>query len=183
MVLGAATVVTGLVGGVWFGFACGVMPALGRTGDRTFIEVMQYINSVIENPVFFAGFFGALVLTAVGAFLTRRQVRAPGGRWMLGALVLAVLVLVVTSAANVPLNNALAAAGDPAGIADPRAVREAFEGPWVFWNIVRAVLNAAGLFCLWQVTRLRAAAPASASSLPDPRRARSADPRRSAPSL
>jgi uncharacterized membrane protein len=156
-VLGAATVASGLVAGVWYAFACGVMPALARTEDRVYVEVMQQINVAIENPVFFAGFFGALILIAVAAWQQRGK---PAGRWVLAALVLYVLVVVVTSAANVPLNNELVAAGAPAGITDPGAVRERFEDPWVVWNIVRAVLGTAAVYCLWHATtRLRSARP------------------------
>ncbi|MEU8893870.1 anthrone oxygenase family protein [Streptomyces sp. NPDC048442] len=151
-VLAAAAVTTGLVAGVWYGFACGVMPALGRSGDRTFIEVMQHINDAIQNPVFFAGLFGSPVLAAVAA---RQQRRTPANRWVLAGLALTVLVLVVTSAANVPLNDALAAAGAPGRISDPSAVREAFEDPWVLWNTVRAVLSTAALACLWRATSAR----------------------------
>ncbi|MFF0060695.1 hypothetical protein ACFYRC_03935 [Streptomyces sp. NPDC005279] len=49
------------------------MPALARSGDRIYVEVMQNINEVIQNPVFFAGFFGALILAAVAAWQQRRS--------------------------------------------------------------------------------------------------------------
>jgi uncharacterized membrane protein len=150
-VLAAATVTTGLIAGVWFAFTVSVMPALGRSDDRTYVEVMQNINEVIENPAFFAALFGALVLTAVSAW---QQRRTPRGRWATAALVLYVLVFVVTSAANVPLNNELAAAGAPDRIPDPAAVRENFEDPWALWNTVRTVLTTAALLCLWRVTSL-----------------------------
>jgi len=44
---------------------------------------------------------------------------------------------------NIPLNNALDAAGDPAQIADPVKVWSDFYNQWVAWNIVRAVLHTA----------------------------------------
>jgi uncharacterized membrane protein len=47
-----------------------------------------------------------------------------------------------------PLNDDLAAAGDPARIADVAAVRDHFEDPWVAWNIVRGVASTAALACL-----------------------------------
>lgn len=47
------------------------MPALRRSGDRVFVEVMRNINDVIQNPVFFLSFMGALVLTAVSAWQLR----------------------------------------------------------------------------------------------------------------
>ncbi|MFF9430923.1 DUF1772 domain-containing protein [Streptomyces sp. NPDC014746] len=139
LVLGAATVATGLLAGVWFAYVCSVMPALARSDDRVYVEVMRDINDVIQNPVFFAAFFGAPILAAVAAW----QHRAGLARlWALAGFVLGLAVLVVTSAVNVPLNDALAAAKDPA------AARAAFEGPWVAWNTVRAVLDTASLVCL-----------------------------------
>lgn len=57
--------------------------------------------------------------------------------------------LLVTIAANVPLNDALAAgADDPAAVADPAAVRGRFERAWNVWNTARTVLTLAALACL-----------------------------------
>ncbi|MFB7835843.1 MULTISPECIES: DUF1772 domain-containing protein [unclassified Streptomyces] len=145
-VLGAATVATGLVAGVWFAYVCSVMPALARSDDRVYVEVMRNINEVIQNPLFFTPFFGATILAAVAAW----QHRATRARtWTLAALVLSVAVFLVTSAANVPLNDALAAAEDPT------AARAAFEGPWVAWNLVRAILTTVGFACLLRALAVR----------------------------
>lgn len=131
-VLGAATVTTGLAAGSFFVFSCAVMPALARSGDRTYVEVMRNINDVIQNPAFFASFVGALVLTAVAAW---QQRRVPGVRiWVYAALGAYTLAFLLTSGVNVPLNNGLAQTADPAN------ARAAFEGPWVVWNDVRAAL-------------------------------------------
>ncbi|MFF5935459.1 DUF1772 domain-containing protein [Streptomyces sp. NPDC012508] len=147
-VLGAATAATGLVAGVWFAYVCSVMPALARSDDRVFVEVMRNINDVIQNPVFFTPFFGALILTAVAAWQLRST---PARVWAFTALALYVAVLVVTSAVNVPLNDALAAATDPV------RARAEFEAPWVAWNLVRAVLTTAGLVCLLRALAVRRA--------------------------
>jgi uncharacterized membrane protein len=57
--------------------------------------------------------------------------------------------VVVTVAINVPLNDAIKAAGDPDRIHDLAAVRERFdESRWAAWNLVR-VFTATGAFaCL-----------------------------------
>ncbi|MEV0095954.1 anthrone oxygenase family protein [Streptomyces sp. NPDC050738] len=145
LVLGAALVLTGIVAGIWYAYSTSVMLALGDTGDRTFIEVMQKINDRIQNPVFFLAFFGALVLTGISYW----QLRRTAARWwVLAALVLYAVVFLLTSGVNVPLNDQLAQAGNPARIADPAAVREKFEGPWVAWNHVRGVLTVAAVGCL-----------------------------------
>ncbi|MFG2647298.1 DUF1772 domain-containing protein [Streptomyces sp. NPDC048436] len=136
-VLGVATVAMGLIAGAFYVFACAVMPGLARSGDRVYIEVMQNINDVIQNPVFFASFMGALLFTAVSAWQLRGT--APH-RWVVAALIVYVVAFALTSFVNVPLNDDLMNAGDPAKIADPAAVREKFEDAWVAWNVVRAVL-------------------------------------------
>lgn len=152
IVLGAAAVATGLMAGTFFVFSCAVMPALGRSDDRTFVEVMRNINDVIENPVFFTGFLGALFLTAAAAWQQRRS-PAPH-RWILAALVVYAVAFLLTSGVNVPLNNELARAGDPARIADPAAVRDRFEDVWVAWNAVRAVLCTTALALLLRASYL-----------------------------
>ncbi|MFC7718442.1 anthrone oxygenase family protein [Nonomuraea recticatena] len=57
------------------------------------------------------------------------------------------VMFAVTSGVNVPLNDQLAKAGDPAGIADLAAVREAFEARWTTWNIVRAIAATGSFGC------------------------------------
>ncbi|MHB9851539.1 DUF1772 domain-containing protein [Streptomyces sp. Tue6028] len=143
-VLGAATVAMGLIAGVFYIFACDIMPSLARSDDRVFIEVMQNINDVIQNPVFFVSFLGAPVLAAISAWRLRGT---EGGarRWVLAALLAYGLAFLVTVAVNIPLNDDLANAGDPAKIGDPAAVREKFEDTWVAWNAVRAVLSTLAL--------------------------------------
>ncbi|MFD9461672.1 DUF1772 domain-containing protein [Streptomyces sp. NPDC060027] len=144
-VLGAATVAMGLIAGVFYIFACATMPALARSDDRVFIEVMQNINDVIQNPVFFLSFLGALVLTAVSARQSRGE---PNRWWVFTALAAYTLVFLVTVTVNIPLNNGLADAGDPSRIVDPAAVRDRFEDTWVAWNVVRALLSTLALACL-----------------------------------
>ncbi|EPH45958.1 hypothetical protein STRAU_0995 [Streptomyces aurantiacus JA 4570] len=132
----------GLIAGTFYIFACGVMPGLARSSDRAYIEVMQNINAAFENVVFFASFMGALLLTAVAAWLLRRT---PVRWWVLAALLAYFAVFVITVAVNVPLNDKLMDAGDPAKIADPGEVRADFEDVWVAWNVVRAVLSTLAL--------------------------------------
>lgn len=53
-VLGPATAGMGLLAGLFYAYACSVMPGLGRADDRTLVDAMQQIDKAIENPVFFA---------------------------------------------------------------------------------------------------------------------------------
>jgi uncharacterized membrane protein len=133
LLLGARTL-SGLLAGVFFAYAVSVMPALRAMNDATFVAVMNKINVVIVNPVFLAVFLGAPAVSLAVLGWER-------GAWAIAGAILAVVTLVITFAFNIPLNNALAAGG----------AREAFENPWVMWNIVRTVTGTASLVCLLRV--------------------------------
>ncbi|KIA60266.1 DUF1772 domain-containing protein [Nocardia vulneris] len=136
-----ATLATGLIAGLFYGYANSVMPALNQTDDRTMIDVMQKINVVIINPVFMIGFLGTVGFSILAALLHLGKEQRTVLLWIGVGLVINVIAFAVTSGLNVPLNNQLAAAGDVAQIADLAAVRADFEAVWVRWNIVRAVLH------------------------------------------
>lgn len=161
-VLVAATLAMGLAAGLFYTFSISVMPGLGRSDDRTFVEAMQHVNEAILNGWFALSFGGALVLTGLAAVLHISGDSRPALPWIVAALVLyGVGVMVVTMALNVPLNDELAAAGRPDRIADLAAVRERFETAWVRWNVVRTVTSTAAFGCLtWALVLLgRGTAP------------------------
>ncbi|MEU3313800.1 anthrone oxygenase family protein [Streptomyces sp. NPDC006662] len=139
----AATITTGLVSGLFYGFSVGVMPGLRASDDRTVVEAMQRINVAILNGWFLLGYVGAAVFT--GLALVLEAVSGGGGGALVplvGAFVAYVAAMGLTARVNIPLNDALAQAGPVERIADPAAVRRAFEGPWVRANVVRTLLCA-----------------------------------------
>lgn len=144
VVLAVATVTTGLMAGLFAAFSYAVMPGLGRLDDAAFVAATQRINVAILNGWFGVCFGGALVASVAAAVLHLAPGRRPALPWIVAGLVLYVLVLGVTVAVSVPLNDRLAAAGS----ADPAAARAAFETVWVRWNVVRAVLNTAAFGAL-----------------------------------
>ncbi|WP_227998155.1 anthrone oxygenase family protein [Nocardia australiensis] len=144
----AATLATGLIAGVFYAYANSVMPALNRTDDRAMVDVMQKINVVIINPWFMIGFLGTVGFTALAAALHLGKDHRTVLIWVAVALALNVIAFAVTSGLNVPLNDQLAAAGDPASIGDLAKIRADFESAWVRWNIVRAVLHTVAFLVL-----------------------------------
>ncbi|MEV8635516.1 anthrone oxygenase family protein [Streptosporangium sp. NPDC051023] len=163
----AATVTTGLMAGLFAAFAYAVMPGLGRSHDRTFVEAMQKINVAIINGWFMFCFLGGLLFTIVALVLHLRsgQEVLP---WIIAGFVLYAVMFVVTSAVNVPLNDQLAKAGHLGSVTDLAAVRQAFESRWVTWNIVRAVANIAAFAVLTWALVLHGRVTATATAAPGP---------------
>ncbi|MGN9911296.1 anthrone oxygenase family protein [Phytohabitans sp. LJ34] len=141
-----AVVLLGLIAGFFYAYACSVMVGLAETDDRTFIATMQAINANVRNAGFAVSFFGALAVTALAALLGLRRWRSPATILLvLAAVTYGVGGLALTMGVSVPLNEELAAAGAPDAIADPARVRAAYEGPWVTWNLVRAIASTVAL--------------------------------------
>jgi uncharacterized membrane protein len=146
------TVVTALgcalVAGVFFAFSTFVMPALARLPAPQGIAAMQSINVAAVTPPFMLALFGTGLACLVLGGAAVADGRSPGAlRVLLGCALYVAGTLVVTMAANVPLNDALARA-DASGAAGAR-LWAAYVTSWTAWNHVRtiAALAAAVLLC------------------------------------
>ena len=155
-VLGGAVLSTGLAAGVFGLYSHTIMPGLRHTDDRTFVGAFQSMDRAIINPWFMAAFFGAPVLTGLAAALHLSKDKRHALPWIGTAFVLDLTAVVITMAVNVPLNDALKAAGDPARIGDIAAVRRHFrESRWSAWNLVRTVTSTAAFGSLVAAAMLR----------------------------
>ena len=134
----AATMTTGLMAGVYFSYGNAFMPGLGKTDDKTFVGAFQAVDRAILNPIFLGlGFLGTAVLTLLAGLLQLQEKALP---WIAVAFVLYLITMILTIAVNVPLNDAIKAAGDPTTI-DVAAVRAAFdESRWRAFNLIRIIL-------------------------------------------
>ncbi|MBB5938259.1 anthrone oxygenase family protein [Streptomyces zagrosensis] len=147
-VLLAATVTTGVLAGLFAAFAMAVMPGLRRVDDRTFIVVMRRINEAILNGWFALCFAGAPLLTLLAALLHLSGDGRPALPWIAAAGLLHAMALAITFAVNIPLNTALATAGDLDHIPAPATVRASFAPRWTRWNTARALTSTAALALL-----------------------------------
>jgi uncharacterized membrane protein len=143
----AATLTMGLVTGAFVLYWHTIMPGLAGTDDRTFVSAFGSLDRAIINPWFMiSGFLGALVFTLIAAFT---QFGRPAFGWVVIALALYAAVFVITIAVNVPLNDAIKAAGLPDNPAELAAIREAFdEAKWRAWNLVRVIASVAAFASL-----------------------------------
>ena len=134
-----ATLTMGLVAGVFAIFAHTIMPGLRKTDDHTFVSAFQQIDRAIINPWFMiTAFGGAFVLTIVAGIANRGTTAFP---WIAAAFGLYLVAVVITVAVNVPLNDAIKAAGDPARIVVAQVRAQFDEARWAAWNLVRVATS------------------------------------------
>jgi uncharacterized membrane protein len=155
IVLGAAVLAMGLVAGLFFFSAIAVMPALTAADDRTLVDAMQQMIDKIENPAFFAGFLGAPALAVVALVQARSSGQTKIAGWIVAGLALYTVMVVITFAVHIPLNEDLKDAGDPARIENLAEVRDDFVTPWVAWDIVRTLATTAAFGALTWALVLR----------------------------
>ena len=141
--LGLSIVTTGLMSGLWFGWAVSVIPGTRRVADANYIDTMQHINRAIINPAFIVPFVGIPVVVGAAAVLQFRAGDARRGWLLVGSAVTYLVgVLGMTAGRNVPLNDALDAFDLEGSDADAaRTRRQTYERPWNRWHYVRTGAN------------------------------------------
>src|SRR5918998_4237692 len=150
LALACAPLTAGLVAGVFYAYAISVNLGLAAQSDASYVATMQAINERIENPLFFASFFGAALfpLAALAAHYSRRP---RSGRLWLIALACVLYIggsFLLTAFVNVPMNNQLAAVDLDAPTRILAEARDAYEDPWNFWNGVRTVFSTLAFIAL-----------------------------------
>ena len=149
LALACAVLTTGLVAGVFYAYAVSVNLGLAEQPDTSYVSTMNEINEKIQNPLFFATFFGAAVFPIVALIVHLPRPRSGRLRLIVPACVLCVGGgFLVTALINVPLNEELARIAATAPAAELSRARATYEGPWNFWNGVRALLSVAAFLAL-----------------------------------
>lgn len=135
---------TGLLAGLFFGYAVSVNGGLHRLKDHEYVAAMKSINTVIQNPPFFLSFFGPVVLLPLVTILSW-SIDSPRSILLLAASGLYVIgTFGLTLVGNIPLNHKLARFN--LDTATPDAISQAraeFEGPWNRWHLIRTIASAA----------------------------------------
>jgi uncharacterized membrane protein len=159
LTLALATLSTGLVAGVFYAYAVSVNLGLAAQPDASYVATMQAINARIQNPAFFASFFGAalFLVAALAVHIPRHR----SGRFRLVALACVLYIaggFLLTALVNVPMNEELARVAGGASPGELAEVRAAYEGPWDFWNSVRTFFSSLAFValigaCLWREDR------------------------------
>ena len=134
---------TALMAGLFYAFSCSVNLGLARLSNAEYISAMQSINRAIQNPIFFAAFFGAPILLPLSVFLHYGQPLSVRFWFLLAATI---IYLIGTFGApifgNVPLNNILDRFDlQAASEAEIAVQRTNFEGRWNNLNTIRIVTS------------------------------------------
>ncbi|TNM64411.1 DUF1772 domain-containing protein [Streptomyces sp. NP160] len=164
LLLGTAAVGSGLVGGVFFTFSGFVLPALARLPASAGVSAMQAVNRAAVTPPLMTALFGTAAVAAAVAVTAVPALRADDGATrtpallaMGGAALYLAAGVLVTVAANVPLNDRLA--GVDAGTPAAAQTWERYVRVWGGWNHVRT-LGCLAASALLTAAALRPAGPA-----------------------
>lgn len=142
----ATTILSGLIAGLLYSFACAIIPGLGTLANKEYIKAVQAINESIQNPSFFMSFIGTLILLPVCSYITYTQ---SGTSLKFMILILSTLIYIigvagVTILGNVPLNNYLHSTTiTDVPLAELQSIRAKFE---MRWNALHNIRTVASIF-------------------------------------
>lgn len=130
----------GLMAGLYFAFSAFIMRALGRIERGAGMAAMNAINVDIQRSLFMPLFLGSTLLATILVVVALFDLRAPyAPATLAGGAIYVVGMFVVTMIRNVPLNNALAAAGG-----SNANVWARYLAQWTRWNHLRTIASLAG---------------------------------------
>lgn len=135
----ASVLLTGLLAGLFYGYDCSVIKGLSNVDDQSYLSAFQQINKAIQNPYFFISFIGTIIVLPGSAWLYFKTGMTNSFYYTLAAAIIYFGgVIVITAAANIPLNNALDRFNISNGTAeDLQNMRNKFESAWNKWHHIR----------------------------------------------
>jgi uncharacterized membrane protein len=154
-----ATLTTGLVAGLFYAYAVSVNLGLAAQPDASYVATMNAINERIQNPLFFLSFLGAVLFLLAALVVHFPRPQRSSARFWLIALASVLYIggsFLLTMFVNVPLNDELARVAADASAGELARARASFEGPWNFWNGVRAMFSTLAFLALVGACLLRA---------------------------
>ena len=156
LTLALSTLTTGLIAGVFYAWSVSVNLGLADQPDASYVATTNAITNKIENPLFFASFLGAALFLILALALHLRRPRS--GRFWLVALACVLYIgggFLLTMFVNAPMSYQLAAVDPDAPARVLAQARDAYEGPWNFWNWVRTVFSTLAFVALIGACLLR----------------------------
>ncbi|MFV0254499.1 MAG: DUF1772 domain-containing protein [Beutenbergiaceae bacterium] len=137
-----STLLVAAIFGFFYAWVCSTMWGLDAADPRVAIEAMQAMNASVRNPVFFPAFFLtplALGITAALAWRSGGKEAAvlflvAGGLYFFGGLLL-------TTAVNIPMNEALAATPVPEAIDEAARIWTDYSSTWQWANLCRTIVS------------------------------------------
>ena len=147
VVLVGSIVSTGLMAGLFFGWAVSVIPGTAAVDDRTYVLTMQNINREILNPAFLVAFVVTPLVLVATAILEARAGNTRRATTLAAAATTYLIgVFAVTAGGNVPLNNALEGFDLADATVDQiQARRTSYETRWNQWHNLRTVASIGSL--------------------------------------
>lgn len=136
-----ATLLTGLIAGIFFTWGNAITPGIGRLDTINYLRVFQNMNRTILNPLFFLVIFGSMLFSFITAYYHKSDNTI---FWLTlsAALIYFVGVFLVTILGNIPLNDMLNKTDlTSITLQEANILRDKFEVKWNNLHLIRIVAS------------------------------------------
>ena len=140
IILLIATLLTGLLAGVFFTWTNAITPGIGRLNDLGYLQAFQQMNRSILNPLFYVVFMGALLFSASAIYYYKFDSKYLFRLLSYATAIYFVGVFIVTLIGNLPLNDVLDKANlEAMSMTEIKNLRNHFELKWNNLHLIRTI--------------------------------------------
>lgn len=133
-----ATLVSGLMAGLFYAWSISVTPGLAKVDNKKYLHSFQSMNRAIINPIFLLCFMGLAILLPLLSYMSYNSIDFA---YVLTSTILYLIgVIVVTFLGNIPLNTKLESLKIESLTDEQMSTfRKNFESRWNSLNYVRTI--------------------------------------------
>lgn len=142
-ILVLATILNGLLAGVFFTWTNAITPGIGKLSDINYLRAFQAMNRSILNPLFYVVFFGSIALSPLAAIYQYFESINYIFWMIIGVIIIyGIGVIYVTFQGNIPLNNRLDKIDlSDANLQEAKQFRNSYEKRWNYLHLIRTATS------------------------------------------
>jgi len=144
-----ATLLTGLLAGIFFTWNNAITPGIGRLNDVSYLQAFQHMNRTILNPLFLIVFMGPVLLSPAATYVYRANPTYILWMLIVASVIYFLGVFIVTILGNIPLNEMLDKANlTDISLEDAKSLRDKFETKWNNLHLIRTISSTTSFLLL-----------------------------------
>jgi len=155
IVLFFAILLAGLLAGIFFTWTNAVTPGIGKLDDLAYLQVFQYMNRAILNPLFFIIFMGALLFSVASTYYYKSDSKLIFRMLSTATIIYFIGVFIITIVGNLPLNDLIDKSHlESLSKNEIIKLRERYEMKWNSLHLIRTITSTSTFFILITVSMI-----------------------------
>ena len=150
-----AILLSGLLAGIFFTWTNAITPGIGKLNDLAYLQVFQYMNRAILNPLFYIIFMRPLLFSIATTYYYKSESKLIFRMLISATVIYFIGVFIVTIIGNLPLNDLIdKSILESLSKTEIIELREKYEMKWNYLHLIRTITSTSTFFILIAVSIL-----------------------------